>query len=52
MHRLGQAVVAYTVTATSNCATDPVTVMCTPPSTSFFPVGTTVVHVTAPGQPL
>ena len=43
----GGAVVAYTVTATSNCATNPVTVICTPPSTSFFPVGTTVVHVTA-----
>jgi hypothetical protein len=43
----GGAVVAYTVTATSTCTTNPVTVTCAPPSTSFFPVGTTVVHVTA-----
>jgi len=37
------AVVNFNVTATSGC-TDPVTVICTPPSGSVFPVGVTTVH--------
>ena len=43
----GGAVVAYSATATSSCTTNSVIVTFTPPSTTFFPVGTTVVHVTA-----
>jgi len=41
------AVVAFTASATSLCTTNPVQVICLPPSGSLFPVGTTVVHCTA-----
>ena len=39
------AIVYYTVTATDNCS--PVTITCTPPSGSSFPLGTTPVSCTA-----
>jgi len=39
-------VVNYTVTATDNCPA-PVTIVCLPPSGSFFPAGTTAVNCTA-----
>jgi hypothetical protein len=41
------AVVPFTVTATSLCATNPPIVTCTPPSTTLFPVGSTLVNCTA-----
>ena len=41
------AVVAFAVTATSQCDTNPVAVTCVPPSTALFPPGTTTVHCTA-----
>jgi hypothetical protein len=40
------AVVTATVTATDNCA-GPVSIICTPPSGSLFPVGDTTVNCTA-----
>lgn len=41
-----QAVATYTATATDNCSPPP-TAMCTPPSGSTFPIGTTTVTCTA-----
>jgi subtilisin-like proprotein convertase family protein len=41
----GSRTVTYTVTASDNCPG--VTVVCTPPSGSIFPVGTTTVNCTA-----
>jgi hypothetical protein len=40
------AVVSFTVTATDNCDLTP-TVVCSPASGSFFPIGTTTVNCTA-----
>ena len=40
------SVVNFTVTATDNCPA-PVTIVCIPPSGSFFPTGTTTVNCTA-----
>jgi hypothetical protein len=41
------AEVAFNVTATSQCGNNPVKVICTPPSTTLFPLGTTTVNCTA-----
>ena len=43
---VGPAVVSFTVTANDTCS-NPLTVTCTPPSGSVFPVGTTTVTCTA-----
>jgi hypothetical protein len=41
------AIVNYTVTATDTCGNAGITLVCTPPPGSFFPVGTTSVTCTA-----
>jgi hypothetical protein len=41
------AIVDFSVTGSSQCDTNPVRVTCVPPSTTLFPVGTTVVNCTA-----